>query len=274
MTIAVFTPTRLPGIAVTYYSVAKQTIPVDYWLVADQLAPEREWVYRDMRIMSPKMKIETYYSEISTDKIRNLAHVDNWALKRARELEVDLLVFLQDFIWIPDNGVESFLRASKLHPFALITGRCDSSSGPERVERATADWNIFRNEREAHSKPPEPYAPEPRVVNNFPHGKLTNHAWEINWGALPYALIHSGVDFDEDYDRGVAWENTQFSFDIRRTWGSKGGYVWWDHDNCAIGMPHRKYFPAIHKDEVAQRNDALFYSKNSGLEERGVFTNA
>lgn len=284
MTIAVFTPTRHPGIAVSYYSIARQTHKVDYWLVADQLLGERQDAYEYMHRMSPELKIEAYRAEISENKNGNLAHVSNWALNKARELEVDLLVFLQDYIWAPHDGVADFLRAAEHHPFSLITGNCASSKMPTRAYmsgRANNGWNIFVSDSVAAEKPYPPYELDTREAMQWGANisgerdmgagcYLTNHAWEINWGALPHALINAGVDFDEDYDVGTQWENTQFSFDINRKLSSHPmshdmGRVWWDFNNRAIAMPHRLYFPDTHEGERKLDNGPLFWSKNPDL---------
>lgn len=273
--IAVFTPTRNPGIAVSYYGVNRQLSRVNHWLVADQLAPEREDLYDKMRRESPQLNIETYSSEILPEKNGNLAHVSNWALNRARALNVDLLVFLQDFIWIDRHGVSSFVAAAKAHPFDLITGRVIASERPAAWDPKDL-WNIFISEHECNSRPSGPYTNDTRHQMN-PNARamyLSNHAWEINWGALPHALINAGVDFDEDYDYGTQWENTQFSFDIGRIYGllgagghylKSGGRVWWDFSNIAVAMPHREYFPHTHAGERKLDNGWRFWEKNPDL---------
>lgn len=261
MITAIYTPTRNPGIAVSYYSVKKQNPKVDHWFVGDQLASQREENYRFMRQDSPWLNIESYQSEILPGRVGNLAHVDNWALNRARSLNVDLLVYLQDFIWMPDSGVASFLKAAKTHPFDLITGRVVSSEGPACWDEKDL-WNIFLREEDAQNAPPGPWEADTRDAMGLKPGYLSNHAWEVNYGALPYALINAGVDFDEDYDYGSQWGNTQFSFDIWRRCMSR---VWWDHANVAISMPHREYFPKTHAGERDVDNGWRFWKKNSDL---------
>lgn len=283
MKTAVFTPTRHPGLSVSYFSVARQDPPVDHWLLADQLAPEREGLYQVWRETSPNLKIHTYNAEILPDKNGNLEHVHNWALKKARELEVDLLVFLQDFIWIPSDAVAKFAKAAKLHPFDLLTGNVVSSPGYE-VKFPTSLHSIFPVGK-TYEKPPEPYTPDTRDQMGLgdmfnlssvvtPMGRyLSQHAWEINWGAMPHALINAGVDFDEDYDYGTQWGNTDFAHQIKETFADKRpnavnmaskGRVWWDYYNQAISMPHREYFPKAHEGERDLDNGWRFHKKWPG----------
>jgi hypothetical protein len=269
--VAVFTPTRHPGISVTAHSVLRQSVPVDYWLIADQL--DRDPLIRGM-MPTPKAfgpEIITTHLPIKEGNKGNLAACCNWALDIAHDLQVDAMIFLQDFIWAPEYGVARFLEAMDDHPFALHTGVSHMSPGFKALTNPpNPDWSIFPVGVDAQM-PPEPWEPEPRVKWNFPHGRISNHAWEVNYGALPYALINSGVRFDEDYDKGTQWENTQFAFDIQRHFNgdrfdkSSKGYVWWDSGNVSCGLPHREYFPKTHEGERDYDNGEMFWRKNPDL---------
>lgn len=264
MTTAVFTPTRHAGLSVTYSSIMKQTSLPKYWLVADQL--DRQ----DLVFEKCKDKITPVYCRLPVKEgdAGNLETVCNWALQKARELEVDLLVFLQDYIWLPSDGVELFEKDARHHPFSLLTGRCDLASGP-RATKVNDPWDIFPRPIDSFMQPPPPYEIDPRVQYGWKHGRITNHGWEINWGAMPYESIHSGINFDEDYNKGVQYGNTQFSFDIARHFRDypikDGGYVWFNPNNHAYAMPHRDYFPKAHEGERNIDNGKLFWSKNPDL---------
>lgn len=283
MKTAVFTPTRHPGIGVSFWSVARQDPPVDHWFVADQLAPEREKFYEIFRDhftnSGKKTQIHTLQAEILPGRNGNLEHVSNWALNKSRELEVDLLVFLQDFIWIPPEAIARFALAAKFHPFDLLTGNVVSSPGFELKRPEFHNLYSVFGERNVTKKPPEPYTPDtrdqmglwqqdPNLTRGIPDlgvGKyLSQHAWEINWGALPHALINAGIDFDEDYDYGTQWGNTDFAHQARMAFSDSrqvGGRVWWDYYNQAIAMPHREYFPKAHEGERNIDNEPRFRAK-------------
>lgn len=277
MKTAIFTPTRHPGIGVSFWSVARQDPPVDHWFVADQLAPERERFYEIFRDhftnSGKKTQIHTLQAEILPGRNGNLEHVSNWALNKARELEVELLVFLQDFIWLPPDAVTKFVKAAKYHPFDLLTGNVVASPGFECKRSEYANLYSIFAASEVTKKPPEPYTPDTRDQMGYgvniggpdPGRHLSNHAWEINWGALPHALINAGVDFDEDYDYGTAWGNTDFSFQIHKAFNEPvyrhKGRVWWDYYNQAISMPHREYFPKAHEGERDLDNGHRFRAK-------------
>lgn len=247
---------------------------MDHWLVADQLAVERERLYASLRSdqkYAPfRTKIHTLNAEILPGRNGNLEHVSNWALKKARELEVDLLVILQDFIWLPPNAVARFAETAKYHPFDLLTGNVVSSPG-HPVKDSTDVYNIFHGD--CYAKPPEPYEPDTRDqmgwAQNIPEAAegmyVSQHAWEINWGAMPHAIINAGIDFDEDYDYGTQWGNTDFAFQVHKAFNDSrytgAGRVWWDYYNQAIAMPHREYFPKAHQGERDLDNQPRFRAK-------------
>jgi len=267
---------------VSAHSVLRQTVPVDYWLVADQL--NRDYlIYASMpqrlsKLSSMNMPIygKDYGPEIIIGHLPikegnkgNLAACDNWALDLAQDLQVDVLIFLQDFIWMPEDGVARFLAQIDDHPFALHTGTSHMSTGPAPLKNPpNPEWSIFPQGVD-NKPPPEPWIMEPRVMWGFKRGQVSQHAWEVNYAAMPYAIINSGVRFDEDYDVGTQWENTQFAFDVWRnrqySQHEKYGYVWWDDENVSCGLPHRDYFPKTHEGERDYDNGALFWSKNPDL---------
>lgn len=247
----------------------RQDPPVDYWLVADEL--DRDSILQDRfgPYKNPSAPTVTIgHIPKKPGNRGNLAACCNWALDQAEDLQVDLLVFLQDFIWMPPDGVQRFLNAAVDHPFALLTGVCHPAKAPvdtKRVPFKDRAWNIFSEEHMAFDVP-EKLEDEPRVTMGVKPGRISNHAWEVNYGALPYALINRGIRFDEDYDIGTQWENTQFSFDVARSFPNHdGGYVWWDGDNVSYSLPHREFFPETHKDERSYDNGELFWSKNRDL---------
>lgn len=272
MTVAIFTPTRHPGIAVSAHSVARQDTSEDIvWLVADTLNRDElyEWGVSKRIYTTCNFEPVKGWNDSKPDRVGNLEAMHNWALHEARKLQVELLIFLQDFIWMPPDGVERFLADARVHPFALLTGAVDSSEGWSVVDEQDP-WDIFKGGL-SNTKPFEPYTSDTRIQMGMKPGRVSNHAWEINYGALPYALINAGVNFDEDYDYGTQWGNTQFSFDIARKFYNKDdvawnpGYVWWNPDNRAIALPHREYFPATHAGERDLDNGKLFWSKNPDL---------
>lgn len=279
MKVAVFTPSRHPGIAVSYESVRRQNIPISHWFLADQIERGDDW-YDHMRTFMPGTNIDILHSEILPERNGNLEHVSNWALKRAREEKIDLLVILQDFIWLPEDAVEKFVKASVHHPFDLLTGRVEASKGPQKTSfdeiRAESSkyYSIFGDWTKNTEKPPGPYEldtrdqmgwwqPDPAMFRGVPDigmGKyVSQHAWEINWGAMPYSIINAGIDFDEDYDYGTQWGNTDFAHQVAAT--IPGSQVWWDFYNVAYGMPHRDYFPATHEGERDLDNGWRFRQK-------------
>jgi hypothetical protein len=110
MKVAVVTPTmRYGGLAEQYAHLLRQTRQPDYWIIADDL-----WEKRYARVFAetsnspfkvvhylPRPKPEGYFSD--------LAGIMNESLDLCAEFEADLIISLQDYIWIQDDGIERFV---------------------------------------------------------------------------------------------------------------------------------------------------------------------
>jgi len=112
---------------------------------------------------------------------------DAWNLNRAYNdcldrAQGELLVFLQDFIWIPANGLERFWEIYQLFPEKLITGvGHKAQDGLEGISEV--DNRVFGEDELA--------------AGSFSH-------WELNWAACPRALMPR---FNEKMDKFYGGEN-------------------------------------------------------------------
>lgn len=100
----------------------------------------------------------------------------------------ELVVFLQDFIWIPANGLERFWEVYQIYPNALITGvGHKAASGIEGISEFD-----FRVHGEPGLSPANP------------------SLYELNWSSCPSSLL---IPFNEQMDDCYAgsekvWANT------------------------------------------------------------------
>lgn len=107
----------------------------------------------------------------------NLNKAYNDCLDRARG---ELLVFLQDFIWIPDNGLQKFWEMYQKHPNALIAGVGHKA---ERGLEGISERDL-------------------RMDGSGERVKYTE--WELNWAACPKKIMPR---FNEEMDRWYGGEN-------------------------------------------------------------------
>jgi len=103
----------------------------------------------------------------------------------------ELVVFVQDFIWLPANGLQRFWDLYKLFPEALITG-CG-----HKAKTVNGD-----------GRPQGISETDDRV---FGEKKLVESDWtyyELNWASCPTSML---VKFDEEMDKHYGGENQIFA---------------------------------------------------------------
>lgn len=109
----------------------------------------------------------------------NLNKAYNDCLDRAKG---ELLVFLQDFIWIQANGLQRFWDIYQLYPDALITG-CGHKYEQDLKTINEVDNRCFGEKRLE---------------------KCHWSNWEMNWSSCPRAIMPR---FDEEMDKNYGGEN-------------------------------------------------------------------
>jgi hypothetical protein len=244
----VFTPTRLPGIDVTFFSVARQTLGEGdelMWIVADEID-------RDLPVPNNVNEMASIKVPWDPGNTRNLARAYNYGLRMAREWDADIFVSLQDYIWAPEHGLKLFesvvqAAAERDEHKLLITGYCDISADPypesivDRENKATIFGVPFEG------KPTDIAWQDARRTNFNTVGKdpgairqVSAVEWETNWAAIPKtALFDERLAFPEEFDSAVAYENQAYAFLAQQ----HDYVVVIDPRNAAISLPHKKYWP-------------------------------
>lgn len=242
---------RLGGLDVLESSLSRQTYKDFKVFVIDSYYNFRKELWAEM---SHRLGI---FIEVHPDPapvkgdVRVLAKAYNLAREYCLFTRTDLLISLQDYIWIPDNGVESFINLHKKYPHRLLTGLTSISSGPiielredyyKHYEKYL--YTIFG--RPFFDKPWEPVSWEDGRIGIYPmiedyeFGEILPQHWEANWAAIPVNVFKAGVKWDESYDQGIAYENQQFSCDAVSALQNN---VLLDARNIALSLPHKKIFP-------------------------------
>jgi hypothetical protein len=249
MKVAVVTPTmRYGGLAEQYAHLLRQTRQPDYWIIADDL-----WEKRYARVFAetsnspfkvvhylPRPKPEGYFSD--------LAGIMNESLDLCAEFEADLIISLQDYIWIQDDGIERFVDLFR-GPCEgdLISGLTSHADVPtlDDVVDINDPWTIF--EEPYLQKPPTTYWNDPRADQYPPPGVYLSNpvAWEMNWCSMPGDLVKEGLRMDEVYGKGIGHENQDLSFQAKLFHGRD---TWVDSGNWAYSLPHKRYWQ--HEEEV------------------------
>ena len=133
----------------------------------------------------------------------------NQAMNRAlRKAKGELIVFLQDYIAIPKDGLEKFWDAYQQDKKAFFTAPVGQTLDDKEI---TWDWRKHKKDE-----------------CNFME-------WEIDWGAAPKQALFDIGGFDEELDKYWGFDNVNVG--LR---GVKAGYrVKCIYDNKAIALNHR-----------------------------------
>jgi len=242
MKTAVFTPTRhYGGLDVVYHSLKRQTRKPYVWIIGDEMFSERKDI-----VSSLSLRTHHFRAPWTEGHYRNLCASYNCALRYARSIGCDMFVSLQDYFWIPEDGLERFEFMAGVLDGHLLSGLASLTADPppSAVSNPKGLFTIFE----------KPYADKPQIIDWADvrnHGDEEGYSirtwveWEANYAAITPALMATGIEWDEEYDRGVAYENQDLALRARATYGAE---TWIDLDNHALGLPHKKYFDWEEKD--------------------------
>jgi glycosyltransferase involved in cell wall biosynthesis len=133
---------------------------------------------------------------------------DVWNINKAYndcldKVEGELIVFLQDFIWIPANGLQRFWDDYQIYPEALITG-VGHKAVNGIIGISEVDDRMFG---------------EPGL-----HEGTFSH-YELNWASCPTKLAPR---FDEDMDKNYGGENQVFAIKANAD-------IYIDRSNICVG---------------------------------------
>ncbi len=136
---------------------------------------------------------------------------DVWNLNKAYNDALNLVtgeltVFLQDFIWIPANGLERFWEVYQTFPNDLVTG-----VGHKYLEDLTT---LVESDSRAMG--------EKTIYESNPT------FYELNWSSCPTKHL---VEFDEEMDKNYGGENIIFAVKTKQK-------VWIDRFNECKGIVH------------------------------------
>lgn len=264
MSVAIFTPTSRPGgLDVLEASLKRQTNQDFWWFVVDDLYEKRIEVWDRLRaefndkVTNIKLGPKT--------KHRNLCEAYNMAAKLVLlDGSFNLFVSLQDYIWIPPDGIERFVNTHEERPNDLITGVTHISDvpSPSTVSDKYGGYTIFS--RPFTGKPESLNWEDVRVseiYTGYDQGALLSVEpghFEANWAAIPVSKFKEGIFWDEEYDQGVAYENCDFA---QRATRETNCEILLDTGNVAISLPHKDYFDGEREDILNHTNRWLYESK-------------
>lgn len=260
MSVVIFTPTYRPGgLDVLEASLMRQTYKDFTWVVSDQRFLKRYpiWGEIESRVDFP---ILWQTSSIEEGKKRNLCDMYNRVAEFVLEEGFDMLISLQDYIYLPEGAVEKFIEIDNSWGPNLFTGVTHISRDPfpNKIVDLEGDYTIFS----------EPYTDKPKrlswedvratqiyVVGDDILPVETGH-WEANWAAVSREVLENGARWDLNYDKGIAYENMDFAQQAEKL----GYSVILDKNNIAISLPHKDYFEG-EREEIENFSNREYYEE-------------
>lgn len=204
----VYVTNRPGGMDILLDNLNRQTFKDFELILADELYKERK---TEVELLFAKYPVKHF-------KPREKQEGDVWNLNKAYndaldKVEGELVVFLQDYIWIPANGLERFWDIYELYPNAPVTGcghKAQKSNGIKRPAGISEVDDRVNGEK-----------------------RLVESDWtyyELNWASCPTKYL---VRFDETMDTYYGGENQVFALQVFK----KCGIIYLDRLNECVGHP-------------------------------------
>ena len=232
----IYISNRYGGLDILRSNLQRQTFKNFELVFVDGLYSERKDLVKDYfkdfnikHIDDSHILKEGYHSK--------LARCDNLAFKNC---DNELIVSLQDYIYIPALGLEKFWNVYQEKGKALYTGKGHQYYYPQANEIINPKGLITVFEEDYTKKPDIKFWTDPRDFG-IPEVRLANPIeWEMNWAAIPREIIYELGGMDEQYDsEGFAFDNTNIA-----TRASILGYqVYLDNTNECFGFNHDGWWP-------------------------------
>jgi hypothetical protein len=228
---------RYGGLDILKANLQRQTIHDIQLVFVDGLYHER------------RKEVKSYFNGYRLDHIDQtvlpmdgylsaLARADNLGFKNC---EGDLIVCLQDYIYIPYDALEKFAYINEMeNGNALITGVGHQYSSPTAEEIVNPKGLISVFAEDYTKKPENKFWQDPRE-NGFRGIRSAEPVeWELNWAAISRKAIYDLGGMDEEYDKkGFAWDNTNIA-ERAKILGYK---ILLDGSNECFGFDHDGWWP-------------------------------
>jgi len=183
-------------------NISRQTHPVKEWIIVDDHPTNRKKVAEDV---AKKYKLNIKYLRGNKGKHRyGLVAANNIGWKNA---EGELLVYLQDFVLMPEHGVEWLVDIYRHHPNALIAPvdiyyHCHEPNKKNKIDWwdgktdiiGALDWKNIRVENKGIRYSDNPYD------------------FEMNYGAIPKKILDDLNGWWEFFDNGFGFDNTELAY--------------------------------------------------------------
>lgn len=171
----------------------------------------------------------------------------------------DLIVLLQDYIWVPKDGLAKYAERFEQEHKSIVTGIGHQYKEPSHIDNREGLYSIWEN------WPGIPCGEktfiDPRAAATGFHLTIPVE-WEANWGSFPRQAWEDIGGFDEDFDHGWGYDNVNFSERCQLA----GYHIFADTYNEVLCYDHIRIFGEHKTRDEAPNNQKLWYKKYYDLD--------
>ena len=228
---------RFGNIDILWANMKRQTEQDFELVLVDALWRSREEEVKEY-INDPRLKYIRQNDKVE-GAYTNLAHADNQGFAACTG---ELIVCLQDYIYIPATALEKFWAAHKAYDGKiLITGVGHQYDFPGVEQIISPQGKITVFERPYTFKPTHQCWQDPRMRTDQGTFYMCQPPdWELNYAAIPNKVIQELGGMDENFDfHGFAWDNVNIA--VRADMLGYRPYI--DQTNECLGFNHDGWWP-------------------------------
>lgn len=197
---------RYGGVDILWANMLRQDFEDWELVIVDGLWRDREGEVKAY-INDPRL-VYVRQSDKREGAHTNLAHADNDGF---RACSGELIVCLQDYIWIPYDSLSKYWFHYQQLGNCLVTGVGHQYSSPDKEKIANAKGAITVFDSPFKGRPEVIGWQDPRM-RGASFRECAPVEWEMNWCSIPRSVIYELGGMDEQYDfEGFAWDNTNIA---------------------------------------------------------------
>ena len=275
--VSIINPTaRLGGLDILVHSLKRQTFQDFECLILDELYTKRSEALTEYLAETwPEGKDRIRHIRPLPKKPGKFWNLDQSINQALCLVDSDLIIFLQDYIWMEEQAVECFMKRNLEMGPCLISGVGHKAQDPNWALNLDGLISIFTDENRPELSEPEkginqpgpPYEPDPRLGDfrspNYTLRPAQAIEYETNYASCPLFICHEIGGFDEDFDAGWGYDNVNFAERAQYS----GYEIWVDGENQHIGYAHEILFGERELKNQAPNNVALWEKKLESIKE-------
>lgn len=225
--VSIVTPTIRRGWwNIMAHNIKNQTYKNVEWVIVDDYPEDRSHIAREY---AEKYGLDIKYLRGKERKVKRnygLVNADNTALEHVTG---EIYVCLQDFILMPEHGIEDIVTLYRKNPNALIA-LPDTYYAPKiKPDTSSEDW--FNGELDVKG---EFMRANARLTNQGLRFTERPFDFEQNYGAIPMHILKDLGGWYEFFDFGLGFNNTELAYRALQ----KGYKIIIDETNVATCIDH------------------------------------